>query len=176
METTTPAMTPPKRLPIVALLVANAISIVGNQLTALAIPWFVLLTTGSAARTGLVAAWGTAATVAASFLGGVLVDRLGLKRTSVVTDLASGPLNPLLTTVAQERIPAHLRGRVFGTILAVSWVAIPLGMLLAGTLLEVIGLRATLTALAVTYLVVTLSLFVNPALHAMDLSDTASEP
>ena len=31
-------------------LTANAISIIGNNLTLIAIPWFVLQTTGSAAR------------------------------------------------------------------------------------------------------------------------------
>ena len=35
------------RLPLAALLAANAISIAGNMLTTLAIPWFVLQTTGS---------------------------------------------------------------------------------------------------------------------------------
>lgn len=39
-----------ERLPILALLCANAISLVGSQFTLLAIPWFVLQTTGIAAR------------------------------------------------------------------------------------------------------------------------------
>ena len=42
------------RAPLVGLLAANAISITGNRLTQLAIPWFVLQTTGSVAKTGLV--------------------------------------------------------------------------------------------------------------------------
>ena len=41
------------RLPILALLAASAISSVGNTLTMIALPWIVLETTGSAARTGL---------------------------------------------------------------------------------------------------------------------------
>ena len=40
-------------LPIYALFTANAISLVGNVLSAIAIPWFVLQTTGSATRTGI---------------------------------------------------------------------------------------------------------------------------
>ena len=32
----------------------------------------------------------------------------------VVWGLAAGPLNPLLATVAYERVPPHMRGRVFG--------------------------------------------------------------
>ena len=41
------------RLPVVALLVANAISLLGTQLTVIAVPRFVLQTIGSAARTGI---------------------------------------------------------------------------------------------------------------------------
>src|SRR5215217_1277764 len=75
------------RMPLCALLVADGISQTGNMLTMLAIPWFVLETTGSAARTGLTAAVEALAVVVAGFLGGALVDRLGHKRTSVVGDL-----------------------------------------------------------------------------------------
>ncbi|MGN6030294.1 MAG: hypothetical protein ACTHQE_01385, partial [Thermomicrobiales bacterium] len=42
------------RMPIVALLVANAISLFGEALTAIAIPWYVYATTGSAAKMGIV--------------------------------------------------------------------------------------------------------------------------
>ncbi|MEO8723624.1 MAG: hypothetical protein ABI395_08905, partial [Sphingobium sp.] len=43
--------------PIVALLlVANLVSLTGNQVTMFALPWFVLETTDSAAQTALVAA------------------------------------------------------------------------------------------------------------------------
>ena len=43
------------RLAIPLLVLASGISQTGNALTALVIPWFVYVTTGSAARTGLVA-------------------------------------------------------------------------------------------------------------------------
>src|SRR5688572_22254617 len=79
----------PKRLPIVALLTANAISMVGNNLGIVAIPWFVLETTGSAARTGVIAFATVLPTVIAAILGGALVDRFGKKRISVIADLVS---------------------------------------------------------------------------------------
>src|SRR5262245_35966686 len=78
-----------KRLPIVALLTANAISMVGNNLGIVAIPWFVLETTGSAARTGVIAFATVLPTVIAAILGGALVDRFGNKRISVISDLVS---------------------------------------------------------------------------------------
>lgn len=90
---------PKNRLPIIALLTANAISLVGNVLTAIAIPWFVLQTTGSATQTGITGFFTVLPVVLAGFLGGTLVDRLGYKRTSIISDLASGvtvALIPLL--------------------------------------------------------------------------------
>lgn len=88
-----------RRLPMAALLGANAISLIGNVITAMAIPWYVLETTGSAAKTGLVGVCTVLPTVIAAFLGGVVVDRLGFKRTSLLADLLSGvtvALIPLL--------------------------------------------------------------------------------
>lgn len=56
----------------------------------LAIPWFVLATTGSAARTGITAFFSLVPVVVATFFGGVFVDRFGFKMSSVVADVASG--------------------------------------------------------------------------------------
>ena len=47
-------------------------------------------------------------------------------------------------------------------------LAIPLGVLLDGYLLQGIGVRLTLLALTVCYLAVTLGLAVNPAFAQMD--------
>ncbi|HEX5167182.1 MAG TPA: MFS transporter [Thermomicrobiales bacterium] len=88
-----------RRLPLYGLLTANLISRVGNNLTNIAIPWFVLATTGSAAKTGLVAAAGILPIIVTGVLGGPLIDRLGYKRTAVISDVASGvnvALIPLL--------------------------------------------------------------------------------
>jgi MFS family permease len=80
----------PNRIPIIALFSANAISMIGNVLANIAIPWFVLQTTGSAAQTGLVGFFTILPVVLAGFLGGTLIDRLGYKRTSIIADIASG--------------------------------------------------------------------------------------
>jgi MFS family permease len=88
-----------RRLPIFALFVGDAVSLTGNALASVAIPWFVLQTTGSAAKTGLTFAAITLGNVLTGFFAGPLVDRLGYKRTSVLTDLISGAtvaLVPLL--------------------------------------------------------------------------------
>src|SRR3989440_11711993 len=90
---------PRKRLPLYAFFTGSAISYIGDMLTFLAIPWFVLQTTGSVTQTGITAFFSTLPTVFSAFFGSTLVDRLGYKRTSVLGDIASGgtvALIPLL--------------------------------------------------------------------------------
>jgi MFS family permease len=85
-----PSPAPRDRRPLSALLVADVVSVTGNALTELGVPWFVLVTTGSAARAGIVAFCAMAPVVAASALLGPLVDRFGRRRTIVVSDLTCG--------------------------------------------------------------------------------------
>ena len=77
------------RAPLYALYAADAISLTGNAAAQLAIPWYVLTTTGSATLTALVVFFNFLPIVLAAFFGGVIVDRLGFRTTSVVADLAS---------------------------------------------------------------------------------------
>lgn len=77
-------------LPLIALLTANAISMVGNVLVMVAIPWFVLQTTESAAKTGSTAVFTIIPTILSTFFGGPFIDRLDYKRVSIIADLASG--------------------------------------------------------------------------------------
>jgi MFS family permease len=83
--------------------------------------------------------------------------------------IAGAPLNPILQTVAFERIPRQLRGRVIGTATAGAFAAIPLGMLAGGVAIEAIGLGPTLLAIGFSYLVVTSYGLVNPAFREMDV-------
>ena len=78
-----------RRTPLYALYVADAISLAGNAVAQIAIPWFVLTTTGSATYTALAVFFNFLPIVLAAFFGGVVVDRLGFRTTSVVADLAS---------------------------------------------------------------------------------------
>lgn len=75
--------------PLRGLLGANAISIAGTAMTLLALPWFVLATTGSPARTGLVVACEAVPLALATGVSGPLVNRLGARRTAVLSDLLS---------------------------------------------------------------------------------------
>ncbi|MDP9066943.1 MAG: MFS transporter [Actinomycetota bacterium] len=77
------------RRSLICLLGADFISQTGNKMLHLAIPWFVLQTTGSVAKTGLTGFFSLLPVVLAGFFGGPLIDRIGLKRTSILSDLAS---------------------------------------------------------------------------------------
>jgi MFS family permease len=78
------------RRPFITFLAANALSVTGNIFSILAVPWFVLETTGSAVLTGLASFATTFPIVISAAFGGTLVDRFGYRLTSVVSDLVSG--------------------------------------------------------------------------------------
>jgi MFS family permease len=87
---------------------------------------------------------------------------------SVLAGIAAGPINPILHTVIFERVPADMRGRVIGPMTAGAWVAMPLGMLVAGFVSEEFGVVAALVGIAAAYMVVTASIFLNPVMRQMD--------
>jgi len=76
----------------------------------------------------------------------------------LVTGFVSGPLNPLLVTVRQERIPPEMRGRVFSTFSAVAQIAQPLGMAAGGAAIEVFGFTPAVVALGTAMLLLALAL------------------
>ena len=78
-----------RRLSLYALLTANSISLLGSQFTVVALPWFVLQTTGSAAKTGLTGFAVALPYFLVGIFGGALVDRFGYRNTSVLADAVS---------------------------------------------------------------------------------------
>lgn len=90
-----------------------------------------------------------------------------------ISGIAAGPLNPILATVRFERVPAAMRGRVFGMVTAGAFSAMPLGVLLAGVALDSIGLRMTFLLVSICYVIATLTLLINPAIREMDASRPA---
>ena len=77
---------------VVALLFAEMISTTGSQMTWLALPWFVLITTGSATKTTFVAAAEVIGLALLGLPGGRVLGRLGARRTMIVCDGARAPL------------------------------------------------------------------------------------
>ncbi|TFI27376.1 MFS transporter [Streptomyces sp. 4R-3d] len=66
-----------------------AVSLTGTRVSAIALPWFVLVTTGSATQTGVVAFCEMAPYVVVKAFTGPLVDRAGPRTISWTTDLIS---------------------------------------------------------------------------------------
>lgn len=158
---------------------------------------------GTATALGLIVGASGAGSLAGTFLFGALGHRLSRRHTFIFcfiaaavllsglvalpplavvvllcagTGVVAAPLNPVLDTVFQERVPAGYRGRVFGTITAIAWVAMPLGMLASGYLLDRLGLRPTLALIAACYLTATVSMLFSAALHEMDRTAIADAP
>ena len=76
---------------------------------------------------------------------------------TALSGLAAGAINPILGTVELERVPEHMRGRVFGLINAGAWAGVPFGALLGGIAADTIGLSLAFGIVAVVYTLVTLS-------------------
>jgi MFS family permease len=77
---------------LLGLLARDAISMTGSQMTALALPWFVLTTSGSATRMAIVLAVESASLAVFGFLSGNLAARLGPRRTMLIADAVRAPL------------------------------------------------------------------------------------
>jgi MFS family permease len=99
------ATAPRRRRGLLAFLTSEVVSVTGTRMSMVAIPWFVLITTGSPALTGLVAFAETLPYVVVLGLGGPLVDRWGARRVAIGSDVVAAVLVgsvPLL----------HLAGRL----------------------------------------------------------------
>jgi len=84
---------------LLALLVAETISTTGAQMTWLALPWFVLTTTGSAGKMTLVLASEALGLLLMGIPGGTILSRFGARRTMMLCDAGRLPLTlvvPLL--------------------------------------------------------------------------------
>jgi len=81
---------------LTALLAAEVISTTGVQMTWVALPWFVLVTTGSATKTTFVAAAEVIGAAVLGLPGGRLLGRLGGRRTMLLCD---GIRAPLMTAI-----------------------------------------------------------------------------
>ncbi len=87
--------------PLVALLVAETLSTTGSQMTWLALPWFLLVTSG-AKQMGLVIAAEALGYAVFGIPSGALLARLGSRRTMRLCDAFRGPLMLLVPVLHWE--------------------------------------------------------------------------
>src|ERR1051325_11484751 len=78
--------------PLAAVVSARFISLTGTNMTTVALPWFVLATTGSTTKMGLVLACQTLPAFALRIPGGNVVALLGPRRALVLGDALRAPL------------------------------------------------------------------------------------
>jgi MFS family permease len=130
------------RRPLIVLLSANAVSLTGNVLSMLAVPWFVLQTTGSAGRTGLAAFASTLPVVISATFAGTLIDRLGLRRSSVLSDLVSGLMVLAIPTLY---LTVGLSYGLLLVLLFARWLLVTPGETARETLIPDLAGRAGLT-------------------------------
>ena len=98
-----------------ALVAAETVSTTGGQMTAVALPWFVL-TTSSAKQMSYVVAAEIAAYVIFGIPAGSVIERLGARTTMVLCDGLRAPLMLLIPVL-------HLAGAlVFAELVAISFV------------------------------------------------------
>ena len=103
--------------PLPLLVLANAGSLSGNVIMAVAIPWLVVTTTGSAALTGITVFAGVGSAAVGGLAAGRIVDVIGPVGTSSAADLLSGfAVAPLPILLALDVL--QIRHIVLLTILA----------------------------------------------------------
>jgi MFS family permease len=103
-----------RRPPLAALVTAEVISATGSQMTALALPWFVLTTTGSPSRMALVVAAEILPWALLGIPAGTIAARVGVRRTLVACNLLWAPLIALIPVL-------HYAGALtFGLLLAIA--------------------------------------------------------
>ena len=96
---------------LLALFTAKLLSTLGSWLTMLALPWFVLVTTGSPVKMSAVLAAEFLGVVTLGLPSGKVVARLGVRRTMLICDAARVPLMaliPLLHQAGWLSLPALL--------------------------------------------------------------------
>jgi predicted MFS family arabinose efflux permease len=113
--------------PVVRLALANALSLSGNVIVAVAVPWLVLSTTGSAALAGIAVFAGAGSAAVGGLVAGRIVDRIGAPRASAVSDVLSAlAILPLPMLLAADSLEL--------------WHVV--GLVVAGTLVDAAGSTA----------------------------------
>jgi MFS family permease len=81
---------------LLGLLLRDIVSMTGSQMTWVALPWFVLTTTGSPTRMAIVLAVEAGSLAIFGFMLGNVVTRLGPRRTMLIADGLRAPLTALI--------------------------------------------------------------------------------
>lgn len=174
---------------------ATLVNLVGTALVAVVLPVFAKTVYGTSLAFGILFTGFSVGTLGGSLLYATIGKRVPRRVTYVVgvmmlgvplfllvaqppvivsavalaiVGFFNGPLNAVFAVIEQERIPAAMRGRVIGAIIALANVAAPLGALLGGYVVGSFGVRPTLLGSAIALIVVGVWAVLNRALRGMD--------
>ncbi len=81
--------TSPVRITLPLFVAAESLSLFGTAAIGIVLPWLVLSRTGDPSIAGLVAAVAAVPSIAATLVGGWLIDHVGQRRMSVIADVGS---------------------------------------------------------------------------------------
>jgi len=96
---------------LIGLVSAELVSLTGSSMTFVALPFFVLVTTGSTAKMGWVLAAEMLPIAIFGIPAGTVIAKLGAKKTMLISDAARGPLMlviPILHSTGHLSFPALL--------------------------------------------------------------------
>ena len=85
-----------------------------------------------------------------------------------VLGLSWGPMQPLLNTVVQRRIPDDAQGRVFGAQMALFYAGPPIAMLIVGAAVSSYGVLATYITIAAILVLVSLIVLMLPSIKRIN--------
>jgi MFS family permease len=122
---------------LAAVVVARFVSLTGTNMTTVALPWFVLATTGSTTKMGVVLACQTLPAFALGIPGGSVVAALGARRSLVLGDALRAPLLvaiPVLHAAGALSFPTLL-----ALVTAVGVFSVPYAAAASSLLPEIVG-------------------------------------
>lgn len=91
-----------------------------------------------------------------------------------VAGFASGPVNPIVNVVLQERAAEEMRGRALAMVFALAYALFPIGYVAAGVLINVVGITATFAWMAAGAGLVAVWSAFTPALKHMEAPGSES--
>lgn len=94
---------------------------------------------------------------------------------SAIMGFAYGPVGPITNYAMQTRTPDRLRGRITGVMSSTAYAAGPAGYLLAGPLIDHLGIQPAFLLLASLLMLMVLTSFFISALRQLDIPHTGDD-
>ena len=94
----------------------------------------------------------------------------------LILGLSYGPVSPLSNYLVQRRVPSHLHGPVFGTMFSSTHLAIPIGSLFLGLIIESVSIPITLLVIGSLFIGVTLIVGIRGPMKNLTIDSGTNGP